>query len=65
MIDHAFAELGMIRIAAEAGVASAPSRRVLERLGMTHERTGIDDAPAAFHGISRDEWKSRAASGEG
>ncbi len=32
---------------------------------MTHERTGIDDAPAAFHGISRDEWKSRAASGEG
>jgi ribosomal-protein-alanine N-acetyltransferase len=56
MIDYAFAELGMIRIAAEAAVGNAPSRRVLERLGMTHERIGpgLDGSPAAFYGVSKD-----------
>jgi RimJ/RimL family protein N-acetyltransferase len=67
VIDHAFAALGMIRIAAEAGVGNAPSRRVLERLGMTHERTGpgLDGAPAAFYGISKDHWQSPVAKGTG
>jgi RimJ/RimL family protein N-acetyltransferase len=43
LLDHAFAALGLHRVWAEAMAVNARSRRVMDRLGMTHVRTYVDE----------------------
>ena len=63
LIAHGFAALGLNRVYAFCFTRNPASRRVLEKLGMTHEGTRrahtlkwgeyLDDE---FYGILRDEW---------
>jgi RimJ/RimL family protein N-acetyltransferase len=43
LLEHAFAALGLHRVWAEAMAVNARSRRVMDRLGMTHVRTYVDE----------------------
>ena len=56
-LDHGFSEAGLDRIVAVAHTENWASRRIMEKLGMTFEKTEFHyDAECAFYGISKDEF---------
>jgi RimJ/RimL family protein N-acetyltransferase len=69
IIDHCFAERRVRRITAHALAVNVPSRRVMEKCGMTRTGTyqpgSLPDIPGADQGavayaLTRDQWASRA-----
>ena len=76
VLDDAFERLGLARVAAQTMTVNRASRRVMDRLGMRHERTFFEDYPEALPGsdegdveyaITRAAWRAlravRAVSG--
>lgn len=68
LIEKAFTELGATRIVADTMTVNTGSRRVMEKLGMTHRRTFFAEWPeyidGAEHGdveyaLTRAEWERR------
>jgi len=73
LIGHAFGTLGLTRLWAETMAVNTRSRRVMERLGMTHVRTDIrewdDPLPGWEQGevvyeLTRDPWASGRSGGD-
>ncbi len=63
-----FDELGVRRVKAEAFADNLPSRRVMERVGMRHEGTGVADSlhrdrgwlDGVTYALLADEWRDRS-----
>ena len=71
VVADGFERRGLSRITAQTMTVNLASRRVMERLGMRHERTFFADFPDALpesaHGeveyaITREAWRASAAS---
>jgi RimJ/RimL family protein N-acetyltransferase len=67
VLADAFERLELSRVAAQTMAVNLASRRVMERLGMRHERTFFADYPEALSGsehgeveyaITREEWRA-------
>ncbi len=57
VLDHAFGELGVERVAGRVDTPNADSVRVLERLGMEPEgERPVDGRPTLHFAISRGRW---------
>jgi len=52
-LRYGFAELGLAEIVAFTAVPNAPSRRVMERIGMTHDPARDFDHPSLPNGPLR------------
>lgn len=70
LLRKAFTEFGVGHVRAYAMAVNTPSRRVMEKAGMTHVRTfphrWADPRPGMEHGkveyaLTRDEWERREA----
>lgn len=62
--DHAFTDLGHEWVAAATDRPNAASSRVLERLGMSLERSSDEgDAGTLFYLLKREQWEREGASG--
>ncbi len=71
LIRKAFTELGALSVLAETMAVNLASRRVMERLGMTHLRTfhetwedpieGVEHGEVEYR-ITRDEWERQTGS---
>ena len=63
--DYAFQSLGFAEVAAATDLPNEASARVLDRLGMTLDRT-TDDGPAGtvFYSLDRSCWKAADPVGE-
>jgi RimJ/RimL family protein N-acetyltransferase len=68
VVADAFERLGVVRIAAQTMAVNLASRRLMQRLGMRHERTFFADYPEALPGsergdveyaITREAWRAR------
>ena len=58
-LDHGFSRVDLDRIVAVAHTENWASRRIMEKLGMTFEKTEFHyDAECAFYGISKDEFSN-------
>jgi len=64
VVDHGFAELRLHRVSATVVAGNEASRRVVEKLGFTHEGTKREDAfvggeyvDRAVYGLLRREWE--------
>lgn len=56
-LDHGFQEHGLERIVAVAHTGNWASRRIMEKLGMTYEKTEFHyDAECASYAISKDKF---------
>ena len=70
-LAHGFGQLGLDEVVSLTAVANKPSRRVMERLGMTRDERGDFDHPAVSAGhplrrhvlyrISADQWRALSA----
>jgi RimJ/RimL family protein N-acetyltransferase len=67
LIDEGFTEHDIDRVMAETMTVNLASRRVLEKCGLTHIRTYLDDEPAAIEGadqglmeyqLTRAQWET-------
>ena len=59
-LQHGFNKAGLERIVAVAHIENRGSRRIMEKLGMTYEKTEFHyDADCAFYAISKDEFLKR------
>jgi [ribosomal protein S5]-alanine N-acetyltransferase len=64
MVRYGFEEAGLERILGIADTENAPSRRVLEKIGMTFEEHVIhEDCEEAHYSIQREEFRPSAAPG--
>ena len=68
LLDHALVTLGLPRVWAVTMAVNLSSRRVMERLGMRHVRTSVEDWEEPLPGweqgevvyeITRDDWRDR------
>lgn len=50
VVDHAFGELGLDELLSFTAVGNAPSRRVMEKIGMTHDPAEDFDHPNVAEG---------------
>ena len=58
-MDHGFNQAGLDRIVAVAHTENRASRRIMEKLGMTYEKTELHyGAECAFYAISKKEFLS-------
>jgi RimJ/RimL family protein N-acetyltransferase len=56
-LDHGFGDRGLERIVAVAHTANMASRHIMEKLGMTYEKTEFHyDAECAFYSISKEKF---------
>jgi RimJ/RimL family protein N-acetyltransferase len=56
-LDHGFREKALERIVAVAHTENSASRRIMEKLGMTYEKTEFHyDAECAFYAISKETF---------
>ena len=56
-LDHGFNHAGLDRIVAVAHTEHWASRRIMEKLGMTYEKTEVHyGAECAFYAISKEEF---------
>ena len=58
-LDHGFRDAGLERIVAVAHTGNRASRRIMEKLGMTYEKSEVHYGDeCAFYAISKDEFLS-------
>ncbi|PYS98648.1 MAG: hypothetical protein DMF63_14750 [Acidobacteria bacterium] len=56
-MDHGFNQAGLDRIVAVAHTENWPSRHIMDKLGMTYEKSEVHyGAECAFYSISKDEF---------